>query len=71
MTREESLKLAQYEETPYYFQRLINKIYDDFENKYKQDEKDCVTCYHLGDNDYCEYCIRGEGYSKDYWELKV
>ena len=35
MNREESLKLARYEETPYYFQRLINKIYDDFEKDLK------------------------------------
>ena len=31
MTREESLNLAKYKETPYYFQRLINKIYDEFD----------------------------------------
>lgn len=35
MNREESLKLARYEETTYYFQRLINKIYDDFEKDLK------------------------------------
>ena len=55
MTREESLKLASYKETPYYYQRLINKIYDEFEeleigscigcvNSIKSNSQDCISC---------------------------
>lgn len=45
MTREESLKLASYEENPYYYQRLINKIYDEFESQNEQlENRSCDNC---------------------------
>lgn len=35
------------------------------------EEKDCDSCLNIqGISDCCQYCIRGEGFSKDYWELK-
>ncbi len=45
MTREESINLAKYEETPYYFQSLINKIYDEFNLKLEElENRNCNNC---------------------------
>ena len=47
MTREESLNLAKYKETPYYFQRLINKIYDEFNLELEElENRSCINCKH-------------------------
>lgn len=45
MTREESINLAKYEETPYYFQSLINKIYDEFNLELEAlENRSCNNC---------------------------
>ena len=63
MTREESLKLANKEETPYYFQSLINKIYDEFENK------SCNSCIYIGKSN-CINCLSCSRQYTDNWRNK-
>ena len=48
MNREEALRLASYDETPYYFQRLINKIYDDLNSR------TCENCKYFQKGWFCE-----------------
>ena len=49
--------------------RYVEAI-DELETKIREDEKFCDNCYHIGDYDYCEYCIRGAGNNKDYWDKR-
>ena len=51
MTREESINLAKYEETPYYFQSLINKIYDEFNLELQAlENRSCESCSNFNPN---------------------